>query len=232
MKAILLGLGLNLLLSGAALANQNGYSFISVPHEDVDAHLVPGSDKSETPDSLQGLWWMDGNPLPDEVVSMAGAKFTPVLEDGRVVGHEAYLPVYDEGVWTWHDSKEGEALYSAVRKFRLVYHIVFNTDFTEGTVYPTLEKWPTNKVVEIPASMLLSFTMKQVSPDEYSRDSVILGQPSQYRFRRIVDSQGRRLPVYQEYVASIKARGLTNALLPVCRDPHLKSDLPTVCASR
>ena len=77
--------------------------------------------------------------------------------------------------------------------------------------------------------MLVDFELNKVAEDEYARDSIILGQVSTYRFRRIVDGEGRRLPAYEDYVASILERGPINALIPICR----KGDgdtLPTRCA--
>lgn len=227
-----------LLLSGcltaasAAVASPGPYEFKSVPHAELIEHLVPGSDATDTPAPLQGLWWMDGNPLPDEVVSFAGTKFEALKEDGVVVGYEAYAPVYDEGVWSWHDSREGKLLYGAVKKFKLVYHIVFNADFTQGEVTPTLDLLPGPLKSEIPQSMLLKFSMKQVSPVEYSRDSIIAGRPSAYRFRQIVDAQGQLLPAYDDYLKSVADRNLPNALLPVCTRSNPERTLPTPCAFR
>ncbi|RZA23948.1 MAG: hypothetical protein EOP10_11330 [Proteobacteria bacterium] len=57
-KALLLGL----LVSTQSFA-ANAYEFLSVPHSDVDQYLTIGSDETQTPESIQGLWWLNGNPL-------------------------------------------------------------------------------------------------------------------------------------------------------------------------
>ncbi|NRA65928.1 MAG: hypothetical protein HRU19_15680 [Pseudobacteriovorax sp.] len=205
------------------------YDLVSVPHKDIDGFLVPGSDATNTPEALQGLWFMDGNPLADEVISFASARFEPYVDAEGNSGYKALVPVYDEGIWTWHDNAYGRLLYGLVLKSRLEYLIEFNEDFSEGQVTPTFDPLILLPSIVVPPSMLVDFELNKVAEDEYARDSIILGQVSTYRFRRIVDGEGRRLPAYEDYVASILERGPINALIPICR----KGDgdtLPTRCA--
>lgn len=218
---------LGLSLSTAAFAGQ--YALESVPHEDIDQYLTIGSDATGTPENLQGLWWMDGNPLADEVVSFAGTSFEEIIEDGELVGYRTEIPVFDEGIWSWHDTLAGRVLYGLVLTQRLVYVGVFNTDFTYGEVTPTIKPLSVLPTVTIPRSMLVDFTMTQVNEDEWSRDSIVFGQASSYRFRRIVDGAGNRLPAYDDYITAIDSRGPANALLPYCKKDE-GSVLPTACA--
>ena len=176
------------------------FDLISVPHSDIDQYLVPGSDSAGTPAPLQGLWWTNGNPLPDEVLSMASAQWTTIESDNEVVGYQAVIPVYDEGIWAWHDSVAGRLLYDLVLKNKLTYIAKFNRDFTFGLITPVLAPLPFVPGFEIPASMLVEFTMTKVGENEYKRESIVLGQKSEYRFRRIVDGNGQRLPAYEEFV--------------------------------
>ncbi len=224
MKVLALALGLS--LSATAVAAQ--YEFASVPHANIDQYLVVGSEATGTPENLQGLWWMDGNPLADEVVSFAGVDFEEIIEDGTLVGYRAEIPVYDEGIWSWHDTLAGKFLYSLVLIQRLVYVGIFNADLTYGEVTPTIRPLTVLPKVEIPRSMLIDFTMSQVTDDEWSRDSVLFGQSSSYRFRRIVDGDGNRLDTYDDYVTSISERGLKNAFLPYCKNDN-GLEIPTKC---
>ncbi len=50
------------------------------------------------PEELQGVWWMDGNPLPDELVTFANASW-----DG--LSKTLSLPIHEPGNWTWYASK-------------------------------------------------------------------------------------------------------------------------------
>jgi hypothetical protein len=156
-KAILF----SLLISTAAFAGP--YELISVPHEDIDSHLTIGTDANNTPKNLQGLWWMNGNPLADEVVSFAGAQWREVVEGGEVVGHEGTLPVFDEGVWSWHDSTAGRLLYSLVLANRLVYVATFNKDFTKGVVVPRINPIGPLPQVTLPPSLLVTFTRPRLT---------------------------------------------------------------------
>jgi len=201
------------------------YDLQSVPHVDIETRLVPGSDLTGTPKELQGLWWLDGNPLPDEVMSMAGAQWSAVEENGEVVGYEAILPVFDEGVWAWHDSLQGRLLYTFVRKSRLRYIASFNRDFSFGQITPVLDPISFLPGFEVPPSLLVDFTMTLVADGEYSRDSIVLGAKHSYRFRRIVDGDGKRLPAFAEFVDRVR---VPNALVPICDIPG--KELPTACA--
>ncbi len=224
---------LGLLLSGSAFGITYPYKLISVDHKDVIEHMIVGSDETNTPENLQGLWWMNGNPLADEVVSFAGVKWEEIAENGEVVGYVGTLPVYDQAVWTWHDSVAGRALYKAVLDAKLVYKARFNKDFTSGVVTPTLQ--PGHKLFEIMPSKLLEFRMEQVDANEFARDSTIFTLESSYRFRRIVDGKGQKLDdVFAEFLQNVEAK---NALLPICslekqtfdENGKLTINLPTAC---
>lgn len=226
---ILLGF-LGLALSASALANPNQYRYESAPNSEIDQYLVIGSSATGTPDALQGLWWLDGNPVPDKVISFASAQFQDIVVDGQVVGHEALLPVYDEGVWSWDFSPQGFAAYTLARTTRLTYRLVFNADYTHGDITPIITAGPLVNRLEIPQTLIASFTMDLVNENEYSRDTLLLGSPSNYRFRRIVDGAGNRLPVaFAEYLESLRVEGPAKALLPVCKTSD--GQLPSPCAS-
>lgn len=192
------------------------YQMISVPHADIDSHLVIGNDETETPENLQGLWWMDGNPMADEVMSLGGVAFKELIVDGEVVGHEGLLPVYDERVWSWHNSLQGKGLYSFVNKSKLVYLLRFNKDFTFGKIIPTFRPIAFLPPVGIQEA-LVDFEMTQVNEDEWSRDSQAFGKQAkgQYRFRRIVAGNGQRLENWDDYIESLEERSVPDALLPI-----------------
>lgn len=220
-KIIVLGL----VLASQAMAAVPAYELISVPHEELDQFLVPGTDATGTPEPLQGLWWMDGNPLPDEVISFAGAKWETLYEDGAVVGHQTKIPVYDSGIWSWHDSIQGRLLYAGANLVELVYVITFNSDFTFGRAKPEFKLGLLPSIV-IPASMLVDFTVVKISEDEYRRDTVLLGQKSSYRFRRLVTAEGERLANWEEFLSKVEA---PNALLPICTN-NVNFLPPSSCA--
>lgn len=210
-NVLLIICGLTLLLAPKGAIAASSYNLLSFPHERVDEFLTIGSDDTSTPPSLQGLWWMDGNPASDEVLSFAGATFSPIEDDGKVVGYEALIPVYEEGIWSWHDTFKGRLTYRAVEASKLVYRATFNEDFTHSDVEPVVGPLS----LKIPQSVALSFTMTQISEDEWVRDSLLLGQTHQYVMRQIVDGNGNRLPAYDDFVESVMERNLPRGLVSI-----------------
>ena len=206
------------------------YTLQSVPHADIDQYLTVGSDLTATPQPLQGLWWMDGNPLADEVVSFASAQFEERVNGAGESYFSAEVPVYDEGVWSWHDSFAGRVLYELVRTTKLVYSMEFNMDYSQGQVLPNFKPIDQLPQLRIEPSPLLDFQLNRVSETEYARNSIVAGQNVSYRFRQIVDGSGERLPAYADYLAAIAKRGPLNALLPICKI-DLTDQLPTACAN-
>jgi hypothetical protein len=219
-------LALSLFVSSSAFAHENPYVMKSVPHDVAHLEMTLGSDETNTPEALQGIWWMNGNPLADELVSFASVKWEDIEEDGEVVGYRGSLPVYDAKVWSWHDSDAGSNLYKLVRKTKLVYVAEFNKDFSYGVVTPTFQFGSLNPL-EIPPSKFLTFAMRKVSDDEYARESLILGLPSKYRFRRLVDGNGvLNTTTQKEFLSLVEA---DNALFPVCEADPTPASLPTAC---
>jgi len=208
------------------------YELASVPSVDIDQYLPIGSAATGTPENLQGLFWMDGNPLADKIVSLAQVEFTDVTnEAGELVGHTMKFPVYDQGVWTWDDTEKGHFLYSLVHKFQLTYEGHFNADYTYGQISPIIRPLPHHSPVEIPSSLLVDFMMTKIAPDEFSRDSILLGKKYNYRFRRIVDGSGHRLPAYDDFINRVETQGPKNSLIPVCTLDN-GATFPTACAQR
>lgn len=233
MKSALIAISFAFSTLALAADGQYPYTLASVPYRDIDQHLVIGSEVTGTPAPLQGLWWMDGNPQADEVMSFANTQFKDITSAGKVVGHEATLVVYDEGIWAWHDSEEGERQARKAYKWRLVYHLVFNADYTQGKIEPILDPPEGFRFgILIPRNPLANFTMDLVNEDEYVRDTNLLGKSNQYRFRRIVDGQGRRLPTYDSFVEAVEAEAVPNALLPFCNVETNERVLPSACATR
>jgi len=220
-------LALTLFLSSPAFALHNPYEFKTVDHKDAYKEMTVANDSTNTPEALHGIWWMNGNPLADEMVSFAGVKWVAIEENGEVVGYTGSLPVYDAKVWSWHASPAGVVLYELVRNSKLVYVAQFNKDFSYGVVTPTFQlggKPPFG----IPPSKLLTFAMRKVSDDEYSRDSIIGGLESQYRFRRLIDGNGKPIDgTFEEFLSLVEAE---KALLPVCKIDKTPESLPTACA--
>lgn len=224
------------LVSSLASAGQYGnYRIDSVPNREIDKQLPIGTAKTGTPANLRGLWWMDGNPLADKIISFARAKITDVKNrSGKITGHQMILPVYDEGMWSWDDSAKGRDLYGLVFEFRLTYKGQFDVDYTFGQVTPIINPLHGRIGVAIPPSKLVDFTMTKLKdkPNEWSRDSILNGKAYQYRLRRIVDENGKHTDDWDDFIKKVvEEGGLASSLIPICT---LDDDgtYPTACAER
>ena len=60
---------------------------------EVASFQVAGSSLTGTPPELQGIWWMDGNPIPDETVTFAGVDFSQ---------EKPLLPVFGSNNFSFH----------------------------------------------------------------------------------------------------------------------------------
>ncbi|MBC7658267.1 MAG: hypothetical protein H7249_01010 [Chitinophagaceae bacterium] len=218
-------LPLALLLSSSAYAQP--YELRKIPLRDIDHQMAIGSDVTGTPKNLQGLWWMDGNPMADEVMSFASTEWTDILKDGEVVGHTASIPVYDQGVWSWHDSFAGRCMYEWALGAHLRYNLSFNEDFTDGHVTPEIKPFAMRHGMK-PSGHFVEFTMVKVPANEYRRDSTIGGRTRTYRLRRIVDGEGNRLPSFVDYLRGAEVEEL---LLPFCKEDS-NSSLPSACVKK
>lgn len=169
------------------------YRLREIDSEDVDQVMIVGDGSTGLPPELHGLWWMDGNPLADEVISFGGQPWDAATRTTRIV-------VYDEGVWSWHGDLEGRALYGSARASKLIYEIAYDEDLAFAQITPTVAVGPVR--VRVPAS-IVRFTATRLADGLWIRHSYLYGRlVHAYALRRIVRGDGAREPAYDEYVAA------------------------------
>jgi hypothetical protein len=175
------------------------YRLESFDSADVDAEVIVGDGSTGLPEALQGLWWMDGNPLPDKVLTFGASPWDPVQRTTRIV-------VYDDGVWTWHDDLEGRTLYASVRASDLIYELAYDEAITFAEITPTVKVGALR--VRVPPEVV-RFTAQRLADDLWLRKSYLHGRlVHTYALRRIVRPDGVREPAYEEYVAAAPPRSL------------------------
>ena len=70
---------------------------LALASAEVDAVMpIAGS---EGPEVMRGLWWMDGNPLPDEVMSFHSARWDPSTRCIHVAVGENTWTGFDTADW-------------------------------------------------------------------------------------------------------------------------------------
>lgn len=169
------------------------YQLVAFASEDADQVMTIGDGSTGIPPALQGLWWMDGNPLADKLVSFGASPWSPDTGQTSIV-------VYGEAIWSWHGDLEGRALYASVRAADLVYEVDYDEDLTFATITPTVKVGPVR--VRVPAS-IVRFTATRISDDLWLRHSYLHGRlVHTYAFRRVVRGDGTREPAYDAYVAA------------------------------
>ena len=173
------------------------YTLIEILSDQVDEEMLIASESSGIPDALEGLWWMDGNPLPDEVISFGASRWNSDERATRIV-------VYGERIWSWHGNLAGRLLYRRTRRVRLVYEFRFDPDMTHGTIVPIITFLGIR--VRIPGA-LTRLTMERVRDGLWLRKSLFFGLiPHIYHLRRIVSGAGSRLDTYAAYVKAAPPR--------------------------
>jgi hypothetical protein len=167
------------------------YHLVPFRSDGIDQQMAIANGSNGVPAALNGLWWMDGNPLPDKVVSFANAKWN---EDERL----ATIEVYSDRVWSWHGDAKGLALYTFVRKFELVYELSFDETRKFAVIVPVIRIGAVR--VRVPES-IVKFTAREIQDGLWLRESYWKGElVHTYSFRRIVDGNGNREATFDDYV--------------------------------
>ena len=149
------------------------------------------------PEVLQGVFFMDGNPLPDDCITLEGGKWS---ENTLTLT----LPIFAPRQWTFHVSVGGLLLLNFVRLAQIVYKINFEDEtLVKAQIIPVVLGW------HVP-TFLANFTMER-SPDDtdgkiWIRKSSWLGgiiSPGAYILTKIVDKDGNYLDAFQDMLLDV-----------------------------
>ena len=149
------------------------------------------------PDVLKGIYFMDGNKLPDDCFTMDARWDSDSLT--------LFMPVFDPLQWTFHPSNSGRILLKLAQLFQLVYEIRFYDDtFRRADAIPT--------VLGIGLPMwIVAFEMNQTedSIDGSIWDRINVGLFRQiplggYILRKIVDRDGQKLPSFDNMLTKVR----------------------------
>ncbi|KAJ3106338.1 hypothetical protein HDU97_006536 [Phlyctochytrium planicorne] len=197
------------------------FRLVAVNSADVDKHITvanPSNVPKEVPSFLHGAFYMKGNPLPDEVLSIAGGRY-----DAKDKAY--YLRVYEANMWSWDNTVQGKLLYEAVRTFALTYKITWNAANiiqVEPVFYPPL--WLGNGEITIKEYFANFTIIPTQDPNFFIRRSSFLSKGvADYQFVKILNADGSRTEKYQnDYLPRINA-GPFNAPAGFSNATHLGS---------
>lgn len=171
---------------------ENGYRLEKVRSDQIDKEMKIANTDNDVFDSLKGLWWMDGNPLPDKIVSLAGSNFNPQTRT-------LLIKVYDQDIWSWHGNNAGRLSYNFANRVKLEYQIQFNESLTFGAVTPFMTIGGVRRTIP---ENVVKFTVRYSKDGLWIRDSSFAGSNKvySYQFRRIVNKNGTREAAFDDYV--------------------------------
>ncbi len=160
------------------VATKGEYKLLKVPTKQLPKVL-----KCMNKKKLNGLYWMHGNPMPDDYA----------LVD------EENICVFGDRTWSFHANKLGELLYDFTKATQLIYEFDFS-DPNKWNIVPTFNLG--GKKVKVPPS-LLTFTAERddKDPDVLLRRTWLGPKEMMtYRFTKVIDSKGRPLKHWDESV--------------------------------
>ncbi|KAJ3059782.1 hypothetical protein HDU98_004185 [Podochytrium sp. JEL0797] len=173
------------------------FELVSVPSREIDRHVVPGNavnlDK-RVPEQFHGIFYTQGNPLADEICSLAYGTW-----------HEEenayYLPCYNANMWGYDDTPLGRALYTALRTVQATYKITFDADTGVAhlrLVYNLPLPGGIDVFQQMPDFVAWFTATPTDNPNVFLREtSFAEGKPARYNLVRIVNGDGTRTPEYE-----------------------------------
>ncbi len=151
---------------------------------------------TELPEILNGIFFMDGNGLPDYCLTMQSA-------DWNVENLTLLLRVFDPIIWSFHSSIAGRILLQFVNFARVTYLFRFtDTTLQHAHITPILFGW------SVPRQMIdFSIDLDPNTPngDIWYRRNSFFGGPadSGYILRRVVDKNGNQIPAFENMLSKI-----------------------------
>ena len=158
---------------------------------------MPTGQGTNLPDVLKGIYFMDGNKLPDDCFTMNARWDSDSLT--------LFIRVFDPLQWTFHPSNSGRILLKLIQLVRLVYEIRFyDNTFRRADAIPTVLG------IRLPL-WIVAFEMNQtedsIDGSTWNRRNVGLFRTiplGGYILRKIVDRDGQKLPSFDRMLNEVR----------------------------
>ena len=150
----------------------------------------------ELPEVLKGIFFMDGNALPDYCLTMQSADWNP---DNLTL----LLRVFDPIIWSFHSSPAGRMLLQFVHWTRFSYLFRFS-DATLQHAHIT----PIVLGFSVPpwlADFLIDRDPNTPNGDIWERKNSFFGRPAEYAYtlRRVVDKNGTPTAAFADMLSKV-----------------------------
>ncbi|MEJ6482541.1 hypothetical protein N0Y54_14605 [Nostoc punctiforme UO1] len=150
------------------------------------------------PSILKGVFFMDGNPLPDTCITMYNLEWN--MQSRTLV-----LPTFAPLQWTFHNSIAGWILLRLIQWFKVTYKIQFEDEtLQQAQITPVLLGIPISKLV---VSSTMSQDKNSLNGDIWHRNNVWFGglsRAGEYTLRKVVDKDGRYTPAFNDMLTRVK----------------------------
>ena len=154
--------------------------------------------ETNLPTILKGVFFMDGNPLPDDCITMYNLEWD--AENNTLL-----LPVFGQLQWTFHNSISGKLLLIFCWLSQFTYKIKF-----ENATLQKAQVIPLSFGIPIP-KWIINATMSQdensANGDIWQRKNIWLGvipRIADYTLRRIVDKNGNYTSAFNDMLAKVE----------------------------
>ncbi|MCU0542236.1 MAG: hypothetical protein MUE44_08585 [Oscillatoriaceae cyanobacterium Prado104] len=150
------------------------------------------------PEVLKGIFFMDGNGLPDYCLTMQNAEWNPN-------NLTLLLRVFDPIIWSFHDSPAGRMLIYFVNFARVTYLFHFSdATLQHAHITPVLFGW---QVPRWMVDFLFDRDPNTPNGDIWYRKNSFFGGPadSGYVLRRVVDKNRQPTPAFKPMLVKIGA---------------------------
>lgn len=160
------------------------------------ANWMLADKKTEIPDILQGVFFMDGNPFPDDCLTLQGTEWDA---SSRILAVQVFAPFQ----WTFSPTNGGRRLLAIARLTKLTYEIQFDETLKSAQITPILfgqrlPKW------------IAEFSMVQTEnstdgSEWYRKNSWFMGLSHawEYTLRKILDKNGQPTPTFKKLESKI-----------------------------
>ncbi len=132
------------------------------------------------PESLRGVFYMDGNPQPDDLIC---------FEAGNWDGKELVMLVCGPRCWSFQDNWKGRLLFWIMKVLRFGFRFHFEEGLKDVSITPYV------RGVRMPEWLVL-FHMVRIDEDRWERNNIFFGfwRLANYMMRRIFDAERRPVP--------------------------------------
>ncbi len=171
-------------------------SVVAQKFEDI-ATWMTSTRPTNLPSVLKGVFFMDGNPLPDDCITMYNLEWDETMKS-------LTIPVTGSIQWTFHRTFLGWLLLRGAQIARFRYKVQFeDDDLKAAQVIPIAFGLPIPRLI---VNATLCRDENAQNGDRWLRKNIWFGgipRVGEYTLRRVVDENGQHTPAFQDMLSKV-----------------------------